>query len=91
MTVTLELKPEIAARVETAQAQGVDMNAVLEKGLPAASEQAHFLREQAKQQIPRPTPEQLKSALKAIAQAGQGQHYLPAEAFDRENLYEDRL
>ena len=87
MTITLELKPEIAARVETARAQGVGMNAVLETGLPTVSEQTQFLREQAKQQPPRPIPEQLKSALEAIAEAGKGHHYLPAEAFDRENLY----
>ena len=91
MTIQLELKPEIAARVETARAQGIDINAVLEKGLPAVSEQSQFLREQAKQQTPRPMPEQLKSALEAIAQAGKDRHYLPAEAFERENLYEDRI
>ena len=91
MTIQLELKPEIAARVETARAQGIDINAVLEKGLPTIADTAELLREQAKQQTPRPTSEQLKSALEAIAHAGKGHHYLPAEAFDRENLYEDRI
>lgn len=90
MTVTLELTPEVAARVETAQAQGININSVLERALPTPSGQAYFLREEAKRQTPRPNREQLRQALATIAQLGQGRPPLPPEAFDRENLYEDR-
>ncbi len=91
MDVVLQLKPEIAARVEAARAQGVDMNAVLEQALPVTLERSQFLRREAERLTPRPTHKQLHDALTAIAELGKGILALPPDAFDREKLYEDRL
>jgi len=82
MAITLELPPEIEARLAAqAQACGLRLDAYLE-GL---------LKQQAATQGPQHpmSPEQFQAELDGLAQGSEGLPYLPPEALTRESFYRD--
>lgn len=86
MTLTLELTPEETRLVEQARVRGVDVNALLHLALAQLSWETTepSLYETA-------TPEAWEAFMDELAAGGESLPVLPSEAYDRENLYEDRL
>ncbi|MBM4045059.1 MAG: hypothetical protein FJ279_08095 [Planctomycetes bacterium] len=81
MTITLELKPEIEARlVAQARAEGVPLDAYLQKVIEqATTPEAHR----------RLALEEFEAALDALAEGSESLPVLPPEAYERESIYGD--
>ena len=95
MTLTIELTPEQEARLQAfARRQGLEAAELaqrlvtehlplLERTATPAVDRSHFYFTA--------TPEEWETAMDELAAGGESLPVLPDEAFDRENLYEDRL
>jgi hypothetical protein len=77
MTVTLELRPEVEARLtEHARAKGLSIDAYVERVLTDV--------------VQRPTVAEFNEALDRLAEMGKGLPDLPDSALTRESFYEGR-
>jgi hypothetical protein len=89
MTLTLELKPEELAILDAqAKAQNVDVETMVHlliaqlSATPAVAKDHFYFTA---------TPEEWEAAMDELAEGGENLPVLPPEAYDRENLYEERL
>jgi len=84
MTIQVELKPEVEARLMAeAQAQGLPLEKVAERLL----EQGLILQSGPQGQL---TPEAFHSMLVALAEGSEKLPNLPTESFTRDSFYQDR-
>jgi hypothetical protein len=85
MTIQVELKPEIEARlIAEARSQGVPLEKLAER-LLAEALAANCLPDGAL------TVDEFRQMLEGIAEGAEKVPNLPAESFSRESFYEDRL
>jgi hypothetical protein len=86
MTIKIEFTPEQEAEL-TAQAsrQGLDLTELVKR---LVTENLSTGQEKSNRTL---TAEDRIKAMDAIAEQNRGLPMLPEEAFDRENIYEDRL
>ena len=101
LIMVIELTPQEQKRVLSAQARGVDVNALIRSviaGLPDDSAQSPGMPHTVTEVDPSPedntrgtTSDDLNAFLTRFAELGRGRGYLRPEAFNREGLYEDRL
>jgi hypothetical protein len=90
MTLTLELTPEEARRVELARQRGFDITALL-KGVIASLPDAPVIQGSERPLYETATREEWEAFMDALAEGGENLPVLPPEAYDRESLYEDRV
>ena len=86
MTLTFEVTPEEAQRIDRAKLLGFDIQALLPgliASLPGDSATAHFFHSA--------QAAEWEAAMDELAEGGENLPDLPNAAFDREYLYEDRL
>ena len=81
MTVKLELKPEVEARLAAqARVRGVPLSAYLQ----------NVVEDLARAEPPgRISPEEIEAALDTLAEMGKDLPPLPSSAFSRESIYQD--
>jgi hypothetical protein len=82
MSVRLELKPEVEARLASrARERGLPLNAYLQSIIEDLARTP---------EAPAASLEELRVILDALAEMGKGLPQLPSAAFTRESIYRDR-
>jgi hypothetical protein len=95
MTLTIELSPDQEARLTAfARHQGLEpaelARKLLAERLPLLGRNRESMADR-KHFYFTATPQEWEAAMNELAAGGENFPVLPDEAFDRENLYEDRL
>jgi hypothetical protein len=86
MTITMELTQDEFRSVKEAEARGVDVHALLRSIIASLSQVTppdHFYFTA--------SSEEWEAAMDELAEGGENLPILPPEAYDRENMYEDRF